>query len=424
MKRLIAFLLILCGFAFSEIPDFLSQPSKKELYAKARDLLKVSLENGDLAKAGEALEYLQANVGNGAPLQRFEEYLILTELNRYDEAITAYAHLRRFQMDPDYKVDEERRLEANDALNTYLYRNLSPFNKEKIDSLYQRALQSEASKENKDLYGMLLYSEQGLKYHVDWGLTYSNVIMDDTTCTMEFLKRAKDFIYNYPMSEHTPYLKNHVIPTVQEKMDDLHEFERNPWSYKYYTGGLAIFAGKWTGFVNGLVTNYLDTEMGTSFILEAEIQISRISLDGYMGIGMVSRPKGKFIDVVRSGYWEGDQSEEDVFYGLSLGYTFYESRFVKITPFIGFGLMEYTLFDWDNFPQWNLGVNVDSHLWMSRLERKYQASWGIVLRLKYMIQFGELSEKGSNWWSGSDFPKTRARSINHLFALELGLFTW
>lgn len=424
MKRLIAFLLILCGFAFSEIPDFLSQPSKKELYAKARDLLKVSLENGDLAKAGEALEYLQANVGNGAPLQLFEEYLVLTELNRYDEAISTYAHMRRFQMDPDYKVDEERRLEANDALNTYLYRNLSPFNKEKIDSLYQRALQSEASKENKDLYGMLLYSEQGLKYHVDWGLTYSNVIMDDTTCTMEFLKRAKDFIYNYPMSEHTPYLKNHVIPTVQKTMDDLHEFERNPWSYKYYTGGLAIFAGKWTGFVNGLVTNYLDTEMGTSFILEAEIQISRISLDGYMGIGMVSRPKGKFIDVVRSGYWEGDQSEEDVFYGLSLGYTFYESRFAKITPFIGFGLMEYTLFDWDNFPQWNLGVNVDSHLWMSKLERKYQASWGIVLRLKYMIQFGELSEKGSNWWSGSDFPKTRARSINHLFALELGLFAW
>ena len=52
MKRLIVLLLLLVGVATAD-----SNVSKKELYSRARDVLKESLENGDTAKGAHIVKF-------------------------------------------------------------------------------------------------------------------------------------------------------------------------------------------------------------------------------------------------------------------------------------------------------------------------------------------------------------------------------
>ena len=59
MKKLIAILLVLASFCFSQEQEgvkneIYNTPSKKELYSRARDVLKKSLEGKDMDRAGEA----------------------------------------------------------------------------------------------------------------------------------------------------------------------------------------------------------------------------------------------------------------------------------------------------------------------------------------------------------------------------------
>ena len=78
MVRIATFLFaafLLLGFSVPMAQDSTPKPSKKELFLRARDVLKTSLESGDTARAGQALDYLKTNVEEGAPLTRFEEYL-------------------------------------------------------------------------------------------------------------------------------------------------------------------------------------------------------------------------------------------------------------------------------------------------------------------------------------------------------------
>ncbi|WP_206674869.1 hypothetical protein [Fibrobacter succinogenes] len=70
MKKLLSLLLVLVAtFCWSQektVPKdviyYTNAPSKKELFSRARDVLKKSLENKDFGQAGEAYAYLQANV--------------------------------------------------------------------------------------------------------------------------------------------------------------------------------------------------------------------------------------------------------------------------------------------------------------------------------------------------------------------------
>ena len=93
MVRLATFLFaafLLLGFSVPMAQDSSPKPSKKELFLRARDVLKTSLESGDTARARQALDYLKTNVEEGAPLTRFEEYLADMETGRYEQGIELY----------------------------------------------------------------------------------------------------------------------------------------------------------------------------------------------------------------------------------------------------------------------------------------------------------------------------------------------
>ncbi len=157
------------------------KPSKKELFAKARDVLKDFLQEKNQDKAKEAFQYLRANVTEGAPLTKFEEYLILMELGEYESGIRILSDLRRQVFDSTYVPTEDRRIISEDALSLYLYRPVNPFTKQVADSLFRVVNASDTKQEYKDLYVTLLYSELviGIKTIKFYGQPYSFLAVRD-----------------------------------------------------------------------------------------------------------------------------------------------------------------------------------------------------------------------------------------------------
>lgn len=389
-----------------------SEPSKKELFAKARDVLKESLENENKDRAKQAFLYLQDNVKNGAPLMKFEEYLIHMELGEYEQGILIYAELRRTVLDSTYTPKKENRVYAEDPLHSYLFRNFSPFTKEKADSLIARVNASDIKQQYKDLYAALVYSELVIdieRVNV-YGSQYLFSAIKDTTYAENFLTLAKNYT-KYDLSAGSSYyLKNQTIPFVQKFMDKYRDFRKDPLKHKYYTGGLGIYAMKWVGFLSGDAAKYLNDKMGDDdLFLEAEIRYKRFSVSGFFSYGLVLEPNYKDV-------WQDDEDEDESI-GLTLGFTVFDSRFLRATPFIGIGST--TMLEADEViePEWILGLDGDIRLLASKPRKIGGLSVAVLIRAKYMAQIGHFSD------DEVDKP-VNGTLVNHTFALGIGVNLW
>ena len=415
-----AFLLL--GFSVPMAQDSAPKPSKKELFLRARDVLKTSLESGDTARAGQALDYLKTNVEEGAPLTRFEEYLAEMETGRYERGIELYADMRRVILDSAFKPNWQSRASEDDPLSRYLYRNLSPFDSTKADSLHARVVPSDISDEYKDLYRTLLYSELIInKVPVSvYGVAFVVTTLYDTTNVEHFLTCARDFVGKYPQSTYTRIFKEQTIPYVEERMKPYRDFYKDPFKHKYYTGGLGVFVGQWLGFMTGDAMDYFHSEMGSSFIGEISLQFGRISLNGLLSYGIVNKPVGEsHIDVVGGG--------EDETVGLTLGYTVFDSRWLKAEPFAGVGNYNFMWSDADISTVLMLGVNADVRLFATKPKRLGGISFAIIARFKYMMQFGYFTNETSYY----DYKREEHVDLDidesfmsHQFSLSLGLYLW
>jgi hypothetical protein len=422
MKKILAILILLASFGMAQEGSI---PSKKELFLRARDALKTSLESGDTARAGQAIDYLKSNVEEGAPLTLFEEYLAEMEAGRFSEGIELYADMRRTILDSTFKPEWKRRISAEDPLTKYLYRNLSPFDSTKADSLHARVVPAEIGDEYKDLYRTLLFSEliinrvEGTYY----GTRFSWISLYDTTNAEEFLKCARNFVEKYPQSAYTRIFKEQTIPFVEKHMQPLRDFRKDPLKHKYYTGGLGVFAGMWAGFFAGDFTDHFDTEMGSSLILEASLQFRRISLNAYANYGFINMPKDYE-------YRWGKYEDESL--GLTLGFTAYDSRWLKAEPFVGVGVYDFSCTEGaDESTVFLLGANADVRLLASKPNRIGGMSFALVARFKYMMQFGSFYEylspsvnynKEKGWVDES--LEIESGFANFQFALSLGLYLW
>lgn len=402
--------------------DSAPKPSKKELFLRARDVLKTSLESGDTARAGQALDYLKTNVEEGAPLTRFEEYLAEMETGRYERGIELYADMRRVILDSAFKPNWQSRASEDDPLSRYLYRNLSPFDSTKADSLHARVVPSDISDEYKDLYRTLLYSELIInKVPVSvYGVAFVVTTLYDTTNVEHFLTCARDFVGKYPQSTYTRIFKEQTIPYVEERMKPYRDFYKDPFKHKYYTGGLGVFVGQWLGFMTGDAMDYFHSEMGSSFIGEISLQFGRISLNGLFSYGIVNKPVGEsHIDVVGGG--------EDETVGLTLGYTVFDSRWLKAEPFAGVGNYNFMWSDADISTVLMLGVNADVRLFATKPKRLGGISFALIARFKYMMQFGYFTNETSYY----DYKREEHVDLDidesfmsHQFSLSLGLYLW
>ena len=402
--------------------DSAPKPSKKELFLRARDVLKTSLESGDTARAGQALDYLKTNVEEGAPLTRFEEYLAEMETGRYERGIELYADMRRVILDSAFKPNWQSRASEDDPLSRYLYRNLSPFDSTKADSLHARVVPSDISDEYKDLYRTLLYSELIInKVPVSvYGVAFVVTTLYDTTNVEHFLTCARDFVGKYPQSTYTRIFKEQTIPYVEERMKPYRDFYKDPFKHKYYTGGLGVFVGQWLGFMTGDAMDYFHSEMGSSFIGEISLQFGRISLNGLFSYGIVNHPVGE-----SNVYVVGGGEDETV--GLTLGYTVFDSRWLKAEPFAGVGNYNFMWSDADISTVLMLGVNADVRLFATKPKRLGGISFALIARFKYMMQFGYFTNETSYY----DYKREEHVDLDidesfmsHQFSLSLGLYLW
>lgn len=234
MKKIFLVLILLASFGFAQDQaglksEIYNNPSKKELFSRARDVLKKSLEAKDFERAGEAYSYLQANVGEGAPLTVFEEYLIDMEMGKYADGIRKYANQRRLLLDSSYTLEKKNdRFTEKDALHKYLYDKFDPFTEAKADSMVKLVDASDVSDELKDLYAAMIYGELTIGFDVytfhSKTFLYSNV--RDTARADQFLERARTYVEKNPYTEHSGYLKNSTIPMVEKVVTRLREFLR------------------------------------------------------------------------------------------------------------------------------------------------------------------------------------------------------
>ena len=390
-------------------------PSKKELFSRARDVLKKSLENKDFEHAAEAYAYLQANLAEGAPLTLFEEYLIDMEMGHFEDGVRKYASQRRKLLDSTYVIEKDNRFSENDALHNYLYGKFENFTEHTADSMVNIVDASDVSTGLKDLYATMIYGELtvGIEVFSIRNMPYLYRGLRDTVRVDQFLERAHKFVNENPYTEHTDYIKNQIIPMIETILARVREFRENPLKHKYYTGGLGVFAGVWTGFFSGDATDHLETKMGSSFMLEATIQVKRFSFNGFYSYGFINTPKDYDYN------WE--ESEEQT-YGLSLGFAAFDSRFLRAEPFIGIGSHEFsnTHSDGNSSTTFLLGLNTDVRLFATPPKRYGGISFVAFARLKYMAMFGTYSDDSYR----VNYKNLESGFVAHQVGISLGLFLW
>ena len=401
--------------------DLSVQPSKRTLYLRARDVLKTSLESGDRDRADQAFNYLKTNAKEGAPLTRFEEYLINMELNNFGQGIEIYADLRRTMLDSTYKPERENRVTEQDPLAVYLYRGLHPFTLQKADSLCARVDSSDVSDEYKELYRLLIYSEIAIVWMSDnyFGRTIYWKQVNDTTSAGMLLDRGKNFVNAYPASPYSRFLDEQTLPYIEKVMKPLRDFRVNPFKHKYYTGGLGLYLYKWLGFLSGDVTDYIDDKMGSSFMGELTARCWRISLNLFWAYGIISVPKGYSIadpDVIRT--FRSDETEDES-WGLSIGFTAFDSRYLRVEPFLGVSETEYMTADAISDMEFLVGNNLDIRLLASTPKDLSSSSYVLSLRLKYMLQFGTVSDRVIY-----NDNKETVSALRHTFGVGLGFEFW
>ena len=389
--------------------------SKKELYSRAREVLMESLVRKDSAHAEEAYGYLQAHVSEGAPLTIFEEYLIDMEMGKYADGIRKYASELRILLDSSYVPGKEtQRVLEKDALHKHLYRPFNPFTVAKVDSMVNLVDASDVDTELKDLYATMMYAELTLGFD-GYSSNLGRIVrcfVKDTTRADQFLVRARSYVGKSPYTEHSGYLKASIIPLVETVVTRMREFNENPFKHKYYTGGIGVYGGVWTGFISGDVNDYFITKMGDDINMnfEASLLIRRVALNFFYNYGFVTKPEN----------FEWNESEDEMI-GFSLGFTAFDSRFVRVEPFVGYGVYDFMLVE-SSSDVLLLGLNTDLRLPLKKPSRYGGLALVLVARLKYQANFGTL---GFTAYDREHNAKdVDAGFIAHQFGINLGLFLW
>lgn len=391
--------------------------SKKELFIRARDVLLTSLENKDFDRVNEAYAYLRANISEGAPLAIFEEYMIDMELGRYADAIPKLAILGRMMFDDSYTSESKKeRNIKDDALHKYLDNKFTSFTLSQLDSLVKLVDDSDVNPELKDLYATLIYARVVIDVDIDdrTSLRRFTVYMSRAD---QFLERARSYVEKNPYTEHANYLRDRIIPMVEMYAERKRNLNEDPYHYHYYSGGIHIYGGTWTGFMTGDATDYLHTKMGDSWGIEFDLQFRRGVLGLFRYDGLISTLKK----------YEEKGDEEDILFGLKLGIVALDLRYIKIEPFVGYAGYSFSnVFEEDGDGVFLAGLNSDIRLYTTDPDFLL---FSVVLRLKYQALIGTFSyhrDFTPCCDETTEYPPSDidANFVIHHFGVELGLSVW
>ena len=178
---------------------------------------------------------------------------------------------------------------------------------------------------------------------------------------------------------------------------------------------LALFFGSWVGTTTGAVNKYIDVRMGFPFIIDFELQLSRVAVGFYYGWGLIHSLPYLYDGVCFTEYDRYIEATDESL-GLTLGYAVFNSRYVELQPFIGFGENFFNNGRDDmDFSTFILGGNVDFRFDSGYINAgDIGFNLGLMLRLKYIAEFGSFSDKYRD-------VKHENYYINHIFAISLGI---
>lgn len=415
--RILLSLLLLSVVAFS-------QPSKKELYDRARDVLRKSLECRDYERAGEALDYLKTNVENGAPLSEMEEYLVNLELGRFEDALVFYGDIHRDIFDKNYTRPAVSRVEVEDLLNRYLIQT-NKMDKRFVDSLCVRIDASDERQEYKLLHKTLIYLDFVAAHASTVGEGDDVVVLnynEDLSSLEEFLALIKKYVEEYPYSDHAAYLKDLFIGPVQKYLEEQKQFKQDPFGQKYYTGGFGFYMYMGFGFMTGEGSDYLNYEPDTPIMLGLDFRVKRFDLSLFWSFGYITGYNFKKCDVdvkeMSSGGINIYGREGTWAVGASLGFVAYDSKYLRVEPFVGVSSLRYDhLASTTLVPEFMLGNNVDFRFYAAQPSSVGAYAHSFLLRFKYMMHIGSVEEKCCN--NGKDFS-----AVRHTFAFGIGAELW
>lgn len=185
-----------------------------------------------------------------------------------------------------------------------------------------------------------------------------------------------------------------------------------------YWVDLAVFFGSWAGTTTGAVNDYLDVKMGVPLILDFELQLSRVAVGFYYSFGLIHRMPYLYDGAALTEY-DRDNEETDESMGLTLGYAVFNTSYLELQPFIGFGGNYFNNgLDDMVFSTFVTGGNVDIRLGANHVKSTDVAfELGFMLRLKYIAEFGSFSDKYKDVEHKDYF-------INHIFAISIGIAIW
>ena len=236
----------------------------------------------------------------------------------------------------------------------------------------------------------------------------------------EFLALAKIFVEYYPFSEHATYMKEIIIPPLQEFVEQQQQFAKDPLAHKYYTGGVGFYLYTAFGFMAGEASDYLKYESGSPFMFGFDFRVKSVSLNVFLQFGFISHYNFNKCDVKTKrddginvlGY------EENWTFGSNVGFVAYDSRYLRVEPFIGgSATYYYNLLNHGVFPEFLWGSNVDYRFYATKPNYIGDLSFAFTLRFKYMMQIGSLDDECCN-------DSKSMGVVRHSFALGLGVELW
>lgn len=429
MKKIFLFLTFLAIVVFAE-----ERPtSDNDIYYRARDVLKNSLENNDTSTARFTLNFLKENFANGATLHPIEEYLVNIKMGAYDEAIRVFAKEQKFKFYNPLGFIQPEQKEIVDGLSIYIYNHKKYYylDKAEADSLIALVNASSISQKNKELHTLLLYCDIVVRVYESYINRKKEFFIKDTSAAENFLDLANQYLGKYPDEEETKYLRTIVIPFVQKALRRIHDLQGDPLAVKYYTGGIGIYYSRWHGFNKGSATKYIEMDMGT-YMLELELQIRRGNIDIFIAQGINGEKKYISSDSNYATFQDGTDFKHGYSIGITSGYDVIDTRFLKLTPFIGIDNMKLEALDFTEKKNFILGANIDLRPIATTPKSEYDIAAALHLRLKYMAKFGNYSDTyfepvnqdAVHYNDYSTAKEAKGNYVSHVFAIGLGVFLW
>ena len=279
---------------------------------KLRENLLEYIKNKDTARVGESIRELESlQTKEILPIIDLEKKFIYLDLKMFRSLIPHLVHEYKaiydtLEVDPGYRVAKD------DGLHLYIKRGLLKL--DTTQNLYNQYAQSiktaKISEEEKDELEILMQLHEA--YWNDKNLNNMRALVER-------------FVSLYPENKDVPWLENSVLwpmrrmDTFGMYMEDRAKNKERVIESKFYTGGLGFnlyLLGVGTvvsGYDNIYRSDLLEGHVEPVH-LEFYLQFSSIALSlGYFNTGLVG------IETV----------------DLSVGYVVYDSRYLKIRPFVG-----------------------------------------------------------------------------------------